>query len=169
MEQARSATSLELDEDQRLLRRDWRFERIGWGAIAVALAAGLVGALGDGMLANVSVSSADGGVVIRYDRIVRHGAPSVIELQLAPATGTDTVTVVSLDRAYLADVALEQVTPEPIRVRAVAGRVEYHLLRPDPARPMTVVLSIQPGAAGARRLTLETAHGSVALSQLVVP
>ena len=169
MERARSATSLELEQDERLLRRDWRFERIGWGVIALSLAAGFAGVFGDGALAEASTASADGGAVVRYDRIVRHGAPSDIELRLAPAAGMDTVIVVSLDDAYLAVVDVERVTPEPVRVRASSGRVEYHLLRPDPARPMTVVLSILPGLAGTRRPTLGTSHGSLELRQLVIP
>lgn len=151
------------------MRREWRFERVGWGAIAVVLAAGLAGLFGGDALASASVSSVDGGAIAHYERIVRHGALSRVELRLAPAATGDSTVVVSIDEEYLRDMDLQRVAPAPLRVRASSGRVEFHLLRLDPAQPMTVVLSLQPGAAGSRRAALRTNHGVLDLRQLVLP
>jgi len=169
MPRARAARSLELNEDERALWREWRFERGGWGVIALVLAAGFAGLFGDGALAAASATSADGATVARYERIVRHGAPSDITLRLAPGTGRDSIVIVSLDEEYLRDVDVLHVSPEPLRVRAAAGRVEYHLLRLDPSRPMTVVLSVEPGAAGKRHAVVGTDEGTLDLRQLVLP
>ena len=83
--------------NERALRREWRFERIGWGVIALVLVAGSVGLFGDGRLASASASTTAGGAVVHYERVVRHGAPSEISLRLAPAAGADTIAIVSLD------------------------------------------------------------------------
>ena len=169
MARARAATSLELEQDEHELHREWRFERVGWGVIATVLVAGFAGLFGDGALASASVSSVDGGAVAQYEHIVRHGSPSEIELRLAPAAGEDSVAVVSLDEGYLSGMAVLLVSPAPLRVRASSGRVEYHLLRLDSIQPMTVVFSIQAGTLGARRAALGTSHGALELRQLVLP
>lgn len=169
MTRTRTAASLELEQDDRILQREWRFERVGWGAIALVLVAGFTGLLGDGAFASASVASADGGTVVRYERIVRHGAPSRVELRLAPASRADTVAVVSLSEDYHSDMDVQRVSPVPLRVRASSGRVEYHLLHLDPGQPMTVVFSIQAGSVGMRRAAVGTRHGVVELRQLVLP
>lgn len=166
---AHSVAALDLEVDEGVLRREWRFERFGWGVIAFVLLAGFAGLFGDGPLASVSVASADGGALVRYDRIVRHGTPTEITLHLAPAGGVDTIVVVSLDEKYLGDIDVRDVSPSPLGVRASSGRVEYRLLRLSPTEPMTVVFSVQPGAAGVRRALLGTSHGTLQLPQLVLP
>lgn len=169
MARVRPVTSLELDQDAGALRRAWRFERIGWVVIAVSIGAGLAGALGDGPLSSASVVSADGRASVHLERVVRYNAPSAVEVRLAPDAGSDTIVTVSLDTAYLRAVEILRVAPEPVRVRASPDRVEYHMLRPDPARSMTITFSIQPGTPGRHRLRLGLIGGSVEFDQLVLP
>lgn len=165
----RTGTALDLEERQ-TMRRSWRFERVGWSAIALLLVAGLAGLFGDGMLAAATVASEDGSTVAQFERIVRHGAPTQIQLQLAPSSaGTDTVIVFSLDDGYLEAVDVSRITPEPMRVRALAGGVEYHLLRADPTERMTITLAVQPRARGVRRARVGTSHGTLLLRQFVLP
>lgn len=164
-----TGTALDLEEVP-TMRRAWRFERVGWSAIALLLAAGLAGLFGDGMLAAATVASDDGSTVVQFERIVRHGAPTQIQLQLAPSSaGTDTLIVLSLDDRYLDAVDVSRITPEPIRVRALAGGVEYQLLRGAPTERMTITLAVQPRAPGVRRAGLGTSHGTILLRQFVLP
>lgn len=164
-----TGTTLDLEEGQ-TMRRAWRFERVGWSAIALLLAAGLAGLFGDGMLAAATVASEDGSTVAQFERIVRHGAPTQIQLELAPSSaGTDTLVVLSLDDRYLDAVDVSRITPEPIRVIALAGGVAYHLLRAHPAERMTITLAVQPGAPGVQRAGVGTSHGTLLLRQIVLP
>lgn len=164
-----SSFQLERDQDERVLRREWRFERVGWSALALVIAAGLAGLFGDGGLSTVAVSSPDGGAAMRHERVVRRNAPTEIELRLPAEAGGDTVAVVSVDDEYLRRTDVRRVTPEPLRVRAAGGRVEFHLLRVDPAQPMTVVLRVEGESMGLRRATIGTSHGPIFLRQLVLP
>lgn len=169
MARARPVTSLDLDQDAGAIRRAWRFERIGWGVIVLAIAGGLAGAFGDGPLSSASVVSADGRVGVHLERVVRYNAPSTLEVRLAPDGVGDTIVTVSLDTAYLRAVDVIRVTPEPVRVRASPDQVEYHMLRPDPARSMTITFAIQAGTPGRHRVRLGTTSGSVEFDQLVLP
>ena len=166
-----SALSAALERDQRdaVLQREWRFERVGWVALALVLVAALLGVFGNGVVAAASARSADGLTVLRYDRIVRQDASSQLELRLAAAPVADSVVIVSLTDEYLATTDVERVMPEPIRVRASSGRVEFHLLRLDPSRPMTVRFSIRPMAAGTRRAVFAAGDRTLSFRQLVLP
>ncbi len=169
MARARPVTALDLEQDAGAVRRTWRFERIGWGVIAVAIIGGLAGAFGDGPLSSASVVSADRRVGVQFERVVRYNAPSTLEVRLAPDRVGDTIVTVSLDTAYVRAVEVVRVAPEPVRVRASPDRVEYHLLRPDPARPMTITFAIQAGTPGRHRVRLGTTSGTVEFDQLVLP
>ena len=169
MARARPVTSLELNQDEGAVRRAWRFERIGWVVIAVAIAGGLAGVFGDGPLSSASMGSADGRIGVHFERVVRYNAPSTLEVRLAPDGVGDTIVTVSLDTAYLRAVDVIRVTPEPVRIRASPDRVEYHMLRPDPARSMTITFAIQAGTPGRHRVRLGTTSGSVEFDQLVLP
>ncbi|MCY7379267.1 MAG: hypothetical protein LH467_08045 [Gemmatimonadaceae bacterium] len=169
MARARPVTSLDLDQDAGAVRRAWRFERVGWVMIALAIAGGLAGAFGDGPLSSATVVSADGRVGVNFERVVRYKAPSTLEVRLAPDGTGDTTVLVSLDTAYLRAVEVMRVTPEPVRVRAWFDRVEYQLLRPDPTHSVMISFAIQAGAPGRHRVRLETTSGSMEFDQLVLP
>jgi hypothetical protein len=169
MADSRLVASLERDQHEDVLRREWRFERIGWGFVGLLLVAGLVGAFGGGIVASTSIRSANGAVTVEYDRVVRHGASHEIRLRLAPSRTPDTLTVVSVAEAYLAGMEVMRVTPEPLRVRASPGRVEYQLLRLEPDRPMTVVFALDGGTTGTARATLGVGSDTLVFRQFVVP
>ena len=169
MARARPVTSLDQVQDAGAVRRTWQFERIGWGVIVLAIAGGLAGAFGGGPLSSASVLSADGRVGVHLERVIRYNAPSSLEVRLAPDGVGDTITIVSLDTAYLRAVDVIRVAPEPVHVRASPDRVEYHMLRPDPAREITITFAIQAGTRGRHRVRLGTTNGSVEFHQLVLP
>jgi len=169
MARARPVTSLDLDQDAGAVRRAWRFERVGWVMIVLAISGGLAGAFGDGLLSSASVVSADGRVGVHLQRVIRYNAPSTLEVRLAPVGAGDTIATVSLDTAYLRVVDVIRVTPQPLRVRTFSDRVEFQVLRPDPARPMTIMFTIEAGARGRHRVRLGTTNGSVEFHQLVLP
>ena len=54
MARARPVISLDQVQGADGVRQAWRFERIGWGVIVLAIAGGLAGAFGDGLLSSAS-------------------------------------------------------------------------------------------------------------------
>jgi hypothetical protein len=168
---AHTRLSDELEGDQRdsVLRREWRFERLGWAVLALILVAGAAGVLGDGVVAAASARSTDGTAVLRYDRIIRRDAPTELELRLTAAPGADSLVVVSLAEDYLAAVNVERVVPEPAMVRASSGRVDHHLLRLDRSRPMVVRVSVRANTVGAHHSVLGVDGRVLSFRQLVLP
>ena len=169
MAHSRLSAALERDQREPVLQREWRFERLGWGMLALILAAGVFGVFGDGVVATASSRSADGAVVLRYGRIIRRDAPAELELRLAAAPVADSVVVISLSEDYLGGMDVERVVPEPILVRASSGRVEHHLLRLAPPRPMVVRFSVRANAIGTRRAAFAVDGRVLSFRQLVLP
>jgi hypothetical protein len=169
MAHSRLPAALERDQGTAVLRREWRFERVGRVVLALILSAALAGAFGDGVLATAESRSADGAVTLRYERIVRRNAPSQLEIRLAPARSADSVVVVSLDEQYLAAMDVQRVMPQPVRVRGSSGRVDFHLLRLDPSRAMTIRVFVRAIGSGSYRATLETGGHVMEFRQRVLP
>jgi hypothetical protein len=166
---ARLPNALERDQGEAVLRREWRFERLGWGALALILLAGAVGVFGDGIVAAASYATADGTAVLRYDRVIRRDALAELELRLAAVSPSDSVVVISLSEDYLTAMDVQRVIPEPILVRASSGRVEYHLLRLAPSRSMVVRFSVRANAIGTRHATLGVDGHMMSFRQFVLP
>jgi hypothetical protein len=169
MAHTRLSAALERDQRDEVLRREWRFERVGWIALAVVLVAGIAGMFGDGFVADASSRSADGAAVLSYERIIRQDAPTELQLHLAAASVADSVVVVSIAEAYLAAMDVQRVVPEPVLVRASSGRVEYHLRRLDPSRTMRVRFTVRAAAMGARDAVLAVDGRTLRFRQLVLP
>jgi hypothetical protein len=169
MAHSRLSAALERDQRDQVLRREWRFERVGWGVLALILVAGSLGVFGDGVVAAASSRSPDGVIVLRYDRIIRRDAPSALELRLSEAHQADSIVVVALTEDYLAAMDVERVMPEPMLVRASSGRVEYHLLRLDPSRPMVVRFSVRANATGSYRAVVGVDGRVLGFHQFVLP
>src|SRR5690606_29853112 len=80
---------LELDEDLRIEElTHWTRQIVRWGLVAL-VAAGLLGVLGDGPLSGGTAISADGQLVVRYERVTRRTLTSAIRIDLAPRPGDE--------------------------------------------------------------------------------
>jgi hypothetical protein len=160
--------TLRIDNDAGRQRREWEFERAGWTGIGVLVLLGLAGFFGGGPLAHAAATSPDGRDTLRYDRVVRLGTAHRLSLVLAPR-GSDTMAVVTLDRAMLDVADVTRVTPEPAETRASPDAVEYHVRRSRSSRPMVVDFAVTPEAPGIRYATIGTPAGSFTIRQFVLP
>ena len=161
------ATSLELDQDARAQRHEWRFERSGWATIALLVAAALAGLFGDGPLAHAT--SRNGAATLEYDRTVRYGTSATLTLSLPPAAGGDTMATVSIDRAFLDNVDVEHIVPEPVETRASSTLVEYHFRRVESQAPLRVEFSVKGTTVGPRHARVGTSLGPIVIRQFVLP
>jgi hypothetical protein len=163
------ADSLQLEQDPAAQRCEWAFERAGWAVLAVLLLAGLLGAFGQGPVAHAVLASPDGRVTVRYDRILRVGAPSALAVTVVPGAAGDSTITLSLDRAFLDAVGVERMMPEPVLTRAAAGLIEFQFRSDGSTHPLEVVFTILPDEIGVQHASLRTAHGSLRLTQRVLP
>lgn len=164
-----NTSSLQLDQDEDSNRREWRFERAGWLLLATLVVAGLAGAFGDGPLTQREARADDGRTVVRYDRVVRVGAESMLSVIVTPGGPGDTVVTLSLDRAFVERAGVERVSPEPVEVRGTTTRLEYDFRLAADRSPLRADFVFSPTGPGRQRATVGTASGSLVIPQIVLP
>lgn len=106
-------------------RREWLIERLGWGVIAAILAAGLLGALGPGLLGTREATSSDGALRAKYSLVERYDAPNVLELWLTPETTNHTL---EFSRSFMDSITVEQFVPPPASSTSRSGKIalQFH-------------------------------------------
>ncbi len=157
---------LEIDIDPVRQRREWRVKRIAWALLYVALAAIVSGVLGKGPISTTGAASGDGSVHVEYERFVRRHAPD--QLRVTATAAADTVGI-RVDSAYLSDVRLEEVTPEPARV-VTADDATTFVFNTRPGARLHLAFDYQPERVGTLRGSVAADGGeAVAFSQFVYP
>jgi len=139
---------LEIEEDMRFQRRDWAFERISWGLIALVVLAALLGAFSRGPLARAEARDPDGTLRVAYDRFQRYDTPSAVEIGIAAgATGGDLVEL-RLRGAMLHGAQIGNLSPEPLESHlAEDGWVLRFPVR-DRQAPSLVRMELRPETLG---------------------
>ena len=135
---------LQLDQDFRQQKIEWRIQRIAWPLLAALLVAIMLGLLGQGPLSKAQAGSADTGLTLDYHRFMRRLSPETLELQLQASS--DRVQL-RIDGAYLDAVDVEHTFPEPEAVRS--GRDETVMVfQAEPGQPVVVRLEVKPKDMG---------------------
>jgi hypothetical protein len=162
---------LEVDENQAFQRREWRAQRVGWAGLATIALGGLLGAFGQGVLAQAEGTSTEGTLQVRYERVVRRLAPAEVEFTVAPGmAGADGRVRLWLDRAYAEGLQIRQVQPEPAEVSVTPALLLYSFAVSDGGRPVRITFSVEHGRAGLSRGSAGVLpRGTVTLDQLVLP
>ncbi len=157
----------EVDEDLAFQQKDWRVQRIGWGVLALILAAGFAGLFGQGPLSDATVRHGD-TLHVRYERFVRHGGPTHLTVRLASADpGPLQVTI---SRQYLAAFHVKQILPAPVRVQAGDSDLVYTFDGPEQAGPVELKFFLQPESFGSHAGSLSAGPGTaVTLRQFTYP
>jgi hypothetical protein len=135
---------LELCENMKLKRGEWRLHRIMWPLLYALVLAIMAGLLGGGPLSSTSAGSAGEGLVVDYERFLRHRAPDTLRVTANP---TDKQVTLRLDNAYLRDIDIDHIMPTPARVAAEDGVVAY-TFNSAPGKPLHVSFHFQPEKIG---------------------
>jgi hypothetical protein len=157
--------SLEIDQDLRYQRLEWRLERLAWLVIGLVLLAAAAGLFGSGPLSSSEVAS--GPVRVEYQRFLREGSGN--RLAIAAQTGAADVLVIQVSRAYLSRMRVEQISPEPRRI-AMSGewaRLEFDV---EPHSRAEIAVDLEPNGWGRVEGAIAVAgDGSVSFRQLIYP
>jgi hypothetical protein len=148
---------LQIEQDVAFQRREWRMERAGWVALATFVIAAAAGLFGDGPLSHATASDQSRQLVIRYQRFVRASASSELHLQVSASAANSGEITVWADRAYLRDVEVSSIVPEPTRVSQLGKHIVYAFAVAAAAESSEIAFRYKPARAG--RL-----HGSFGLS-----
>ncbi len=125
-------------------RREWTAQRVGWTVMALVVLAAVLGLLGNtGPLASARVTASDGSVRLTYSRLEHHHGPSELTVEVAPAFVDEGEVRLWFDSAYVRDLGLETIVPEPDRVEVAPGRIVYVFAVAEPTGPLLIDFSYE--------------------------
>jgi len=145
-----------VEEDMRLQRRVWRFERIGWVVLLLIIALTLAGLFSKGPLSSVEVSTPDGSLSVKYERFNRNGAGDdmVIRSTGRPDERRDLV----LGKELLEGNSLESLNPQPGPSSSNGGDLVIPM-KADSHGVATLYLSVRSNGIGLFRAHVHIAGG----------
>jgi len=136
--------------------------------VVVAAAGGL---FGNGLYSRVQRSSGDGRLFLAFQRFARSGAPTTLEISVAPGAADDDDEIeVRLSQEYLRRFRVEQVSPEPASSDTTGASLALVFKVSDAASRLEVQFDLQPQGAGRVRGEVALRDGPpVRFSQFVYP
>lgn len=106
---------LQIQQNIRFQEREWRLQRLGWivfVAIVIAAVLGLFG--GGGVFAQKRIDTGT-GFALEFSRFERSGAFTKLRIDAQPNGATQNEFSIWIDRQYLHDFDIENITPTPVR------------------------------------------------------
>lgn len=164
-----SGPELELGDYAAFHKRELAFKRVGVVALYVLLLAALVGLFGSGPLSRANARSADGALRVDYDRIVRANAPTELRFHVRNKRSTDGTVELWLDQSFAQQIRIEQIVPEPVRTRVLAGRLSVEMVAAAADTSLDIVMSYRPKWIGSSSVGVGVDGGEVHLRQFVFP
>jgi hypothetical protein len=135
----------------------------------VIIAVAMSGLLGEGPLSRWTAATSDGRLVVRYPRIVRRQAETLIHLTIRPAP-TDPIIRLWLERPLLEMAELDEVIPEPLRMVADGQGVTMVFQRRPGPEAVHVLLHVRVRGPGRHRGVIRLDGGeSLELRHWVLP
>ena len=153
-------------ERTRCFRRGWVFERAGWLAMAVILAAAALGFFGHGWLSETEIAVGD-QLIVKYARFCRAHSPIELAVDWLPAGQEPTLWI---SRSYLDEFKITEIRPTPSAVTLGADRIHYAFRSSNPAARVEVTFMLKPEHGGPYRGRIGVDDGlGVEVRQLVFP
>lgn len=142
---------LDVNEDLKFERGDWTFQKIGAAGMGLFIAAALAGAFGEGPAAKTRRASADGGTAVEYDGFARRQAPTNLKIELRADQARDGKVTLFLDRRYLDDFEVKDITPRPETEVAGPDGVRYRFAVASASEPARMTFELRARRFGRAR------------------
>lgn len=161
---------LEIAEDMRFERRDWKVQHVAWVVMLLLIIAALMGLLGPSPLTRWTAGEIGGPIVVQYYRFERLERPTELKVTLARPSGAAGEAKIWLNRAYAEGIEIEQITPEPTIMQAQDDRLVFSFALGEGARPAAIVFHFQHNNIGGVKGRMGLVGGAeVEFRQLVYP
>lgn len=136
----------EVHDDLEFQRKTWRFERIGWGVMALLVLAALLGLAGPGWLSKTTATNAP--LRVNYERFLRRDAPVTVEVHVDADAVSDGAIDLLLDAGF-DDFRIERVVPVPTewRLTSTGMALRFAVAGDDDALGV-IRLHVEPQRAG---------------------
>lgn len=140
-------------EDLQFQRRWWKFERAVWIGFAVILVLDLAGVFGRGPLSKAHRRANDGSIDLRYDRVQRLSTPSIMTVELGPASISSGRARLFVSESLVDGLGAQRVIPAPQETVIGADGLTYSFA--VSRAPASVEFALEPGSPGLHRLTIQ--------------
>lgn len=150
-------------------RVEWRVQSWGWCLWGLLIAAALAGLLGNGPAGRSVAHAADGSLTIQHDRLVRHHAISIVNVDLHPQ-GTASELQLFVSQSLLDAWELRSIQPLPTSTELDSDGAMLRFARSPGLRTARISLHIEPEALGTVTGMVRLDSGEpVRLRQFVFP
>lgn len=153
-------------EDIEFQRRWWRFERAIWVLFTVLVVLDLLGVFGRGWAANAHVSSPDGTMDVKYERIERFSTPSILDVKFGQNAIHDGKVQLWISEGMVKKLGTQRVVPQP--ASSVIGNDGILYTFDATSVPASVQFALQPAAAGIFPLQLRVPGSQTMTMKIVV-
>ena len=147
MSESKRGGGIEIEQDVKFQSRSWKVQRTGWKVMLLLSALALLGVFGNGPLSNARAG--DDSFRIEYERFVR--ARSDERLTIAIGVPSSSTVSLWIDRAWLTDHEVKNITPVPDRTSAGSDRVTYEFSVDSTARPARIEFDFETQEFGVAR------------------
>jgi hypothetical protein len=158
----------EVGEDESLMRKEWRFQRVAWLILLLIVLAGGVGLLGSGPLSHVQVPGND-GLTVEYNRFAHR--TNETEMVLQPGDNvSDTGSVdIAITRDFVQKFNIERIIPEP-ESESISDDEIVFSFKVGQGAPDRIVFYMTPDSAGSFGGEVRVLNGGSAnINMLVYP
>lgn len=164
----KAGIDLDIEQNDRFQRREWRAVRLGWLLLALFVLAGLLGFLGTGPFSRTIANSETGAVQVEYQRVAHHQAEEDLIFTFSPEAIEDGKITLELTGSWVGGVDVSSISPTPSTEYAIPGGValEFAVLQPGDVQAFFSFRAQEYGGIDARATVGED---SVGFSQFVLP
>lgn len=167
MSSDRTAHQLQVDQDLKFEKAEWKAERVGWIVMAILLLAGLAGLLGPGPLSARVAGDPASRLWIEYNKFERRESPCKVILHVTPGSTTSRIR---FSQDFVRNVQIEHVDPEPERTEAAIDGYSFPFAFRDTRTESVVTVYYRPDKIGTLDTEVTVENGpSVRFSQIVYP
>jgi hypothetical protein len=162
--------SLEVGQDPRFQRYQWRAQRWAWGILGLVLIAALLGLTGNGPLSHATAETPDHSIRVNYNRFIRVRAPALTTIILGPEASPDGTVRLWIDRDYIDHLQVKHVTPRPESEEGGADRQVFVFRVTSPGEPAEITFHFEPEGGGYRTCRMGRVGGpELSFGQFVYP
>lgn len=158
---------LQIHDNHRFQRTEWRVERVGWALLTLFLLAGLVGLLGTGPVSWGSVTSENRVIRLEYQRVTHLESDDSLTFALSPSAVEDGTATVHLTGEWLSSVDVTGIAPEPAEQVALPDGVALQFAVAE--APTTVAVTYRAQNFGSLSGSLAADGDRLSFTQLVLP
>ena len=154
-----SSERLELDQDLRFQRREWRVQRVGWLLWAAFLASGLAGLVGPGPFSTQQTATSDGRLTVEFNRFVHRHHATQLKLNMQPGGEADESLRLHIAQPLLERIQISQIVPEPTAQEVSADGIWYEFAGKPGAENVQAIFHIEHDKIGSGTGLLKLADG----------